>query len=438
MDPRTHLARFRDEEDGSTFIWGFFLLLVFFMIGGLAIDVGNAYSNRTQLQVAADSAAHAALFMRNTDNDESTSITKALAVADVAMPSAKFGEVLRPQDVQFGSWNRETKTFTASTGSKDAVQVDTARLAARENPVATYFLRVFNLDTWDVRTRSVFETYIPSCMREGFVGEDVVAMQSGNTFTNGFCVHSQTWVEFNSGNSFDNNAIVSMPDKDDVVIPTSGFESNPGLQDALRDNSYTLDVAGRVQEILAGVTDPSSPYYRDYITADGTTNVARNKQLDASTLSPGHIYNINCNASNQTAMIPQGTVLTEVVIITNCEVKFGQGSALEDAAVITTNTNADSISAASGVRIGKNDSCADGGGAQVATLGGVSIPAQLEMFGGQILAAGNVTFSSQGNGVQGASIISDGRIDGTTNTTMGFCGTGMDDNFERQHLRLVL
>lgn len=438
MSINTRLAAFRDDESGSTFIFGFFLSLAFFMIGGLAIDVSNAYMNRTQLQVAADSAAHAALFMRNTEHSEAEAKAQALAVADVAMPATTFGNILRPEDIQFGTWNRATSTFTASAGSKDAVQVDTARLAERKNPVATYFLRIFNIASWDIRSRTVFETYIPACMREGFVGQDVVDMQSGNTFTNGFCIHSQTWVEFNSGNFFDKDVVVSMPDTGDVVVPASGFDSNTGLEAALRDMSYPLDVVDRVNQILTGVTQPDSPYYRDYISSSAVTKVNRNRKLDASTLSPGHIYNIECNSSNQTAQIPQGTVLSEVVIITNCELKLGQGSALEDAALITTNRSDDAISAASGVRLGRDDNCADGGGAQLVTLGGVKIPAQLELYGGQIVAAGNITFSSDADGIQGASIVAGGTIDGTTGTTMGFCGTGMEDNFERQYFRLVL
>lgn len=438
MDIRTRLSRFRDDEEGSTFLFGFFLLLAFFMIGGLAVDVGNAYMNRTQLQVAADSAAHAALYLRNNEFDEASSIDRALTVADEAMPAATFGAILNVADVQFGTWNRTTKTFTAAAGSKDAVQVDTARLAERANPVATHFLRIFNIDFWDIRTRSVFETYIPTCMREGFVGQSIVDMQSNNHFTNGFCVHSQTYVEFNSNNLFDNGAIVSMPDKNDVVIPESGFASNPGLEEALRDASYPLDVENRVNAIAAGVTDPSSPYFRSYITATTTSSVNRNEKMDADTLAPGGMYRVHCNSASQQLHIPADTVLTQMVLITNCQINFGQGAALESAAVISTNTGANSISAASGLRLGVNDSCATGGGAQIATLGGVSVPAKLQLFGGQIIAAKSVDFSSDAFGVQGGSIISGGTIDGTTGTTMGFCGTGMEDNFEHQHLRLVL
>ena len=52
------------DEDGSTTILSLFLFLIALILGGLAIDFNKVISERTQLQVAADSAAHAALYTR--------------------------------------------------------------------------------------------------------------------------------------------------------------------------------------------------------------------------------------------------------------------------------------------------------------------------------------------------------------------------------------
>jgi len=106
--------------------------------------------------------------------------------------------------------------------------------------------------------------------------------------------------------------------------------------------------------------------------------------------------------------------------------------------IVNESTSAKSFNAASGIQIGRDDNCAEGGGAQLVTRGGIDIPAQLKMFGGQMIAAQDVAFTAEADGIQGASIISGGRIDGTANSVMGFCaGEGMEDNFEAEYFRLA-
>lgn len=429
--------RFWRDEDGAVFVFGILLLVAFFMIGGLAIDVANAYMNRTHLQVAADSAAHAALYTRDTKTAAEAK-TVALAVANRSMPTDRFGDVLRVEDIQFGHWDDATQTFTPDPSSRDAVQVDTARLADRNNQVATFFLRFANMEFWNVRTRSVFDVYRPTCFREGFVAQDIVDVQANNVYQAGFCIHSQTHVEVSNNNMFEDGVIVSMPNKEDMVLPSDGFASNTGLKDALRDGSYQIRILNRVNSIIAGVQDPSSPHYRSFITDSAPVFLNRNDKLDDTVFLPGRIYRIDCPSESQHTAIHSDTVLRDVVIVTNCQLKFGSGVGLENAIVVNSNTRDKSIEAASGVRLGRNDNCAPGGGAQIVTRGGVNIPAKLQMYGGQILAVKDVSFTSDATGIQGASIVSGGRIDGTTNSIMGFCGgAGMENNFEAEYFRLV-
>ena len=64
--------------------------------------------------------------------------------------------------------------------------------------------------------------------------------------------------------------------------------------------------------------------------------------------------------------------------------------------------------------------------------------ADLRVYGGQIIALGDITFSANANGIQGASLISGQEISGTSNMDMGFCGTGMEGNYEAPYFRLAL
>ena len=62
----------------------------------------------------------------------------------------------------------------------------------------------------------------------------------------------------------------------------------------------------------------------------------------------------------------------------------------------------------------------------------------VELYGSQVLARGDIVFTSDAVGVAGASLISGGQIQGTTNSVMGFCGSGMDNNFEVEYFRLAI
>ncbi|MCH8309678.1 MAG: nucleoside hydrolase [Chloroflexi bacterium] len=185
------------------------------------------------------------------------------------MPAARFGSLLTAEDIQFGYWDRDANKFEIDPTSKDGVYVDISRLASKNNSVGTYFLRFAGFNSWDVRRGAVFETYIPTCFREGFVADGIVDVQSGNWYTNGFCIHSNAHVELSSNNYFAANTVVSMPDKMSVVLPTSGFATNEGLQGALHDSAYQIRILNRLQEIMEDLYSGGIDYAPDYIISIG-------------------------------------------------------------------------------------------------------------------------------------------------------------------------
>ncbi len=173
----------------------------------------------------------------------------------------------------------------------------------------------------------------------------------------------------------------------------------------------------------------------NYIGSAGIVTLAKGN-LKASDFTPGRIHRRACNGGG-TLQIASNTMLRALVLVTDCSVKFGVGVRLENVVIATTSTDAASISAASGLQVGRDDTCAPGGGAQILTLGGVRVPAKMQLFGGQVIAAGDIQFAAQADGIAGASLVAGGEIDGTSNTTMGFCGDGMEGNFAVPYFRLV-
>ena len=205
--PHNTLSNFARRQEGSISIFGLFMLIACAIVGGLGLDVMSAMNTRTKLQVAADSAAHAALMARQ-DFTEAEAKAIGVAVAQLTLPPSKYGNTISAADIQFGTWDTTTDAFSVAAGVDDAVLVSTQNATSRGNPMGTFFLRFVGMGSLDVVSQSVFETYMPTCFREGFVAENRVDVQSNNTYGNGFCIHSNDHVEINNGNTFMDGTIV--------------------------------------------------------------------------------------------------------------------------------------------------------------------------------------------------------------------------------------
>ena len=443
------LRRLLKRERGGISVLSLQMLLCSLVVGGFAVDVGNAFQTWTQLQAAADSAAHAALWSREW-NSADTAKTKAIQIATNMMPVSRYGDVLTPEDIVFGTWDATNEQFTPNPASKSAVFVSTRRYEARNNGLGTWFLRLAGRDEFDVAAGSVFQTYVPNCAREGFMAEGRVDTQSNNHYLAGFCVHSQTHVEVNSNSVFDTGSVVSMPDKTDLVKPASGFVTNPGLQQSLRDASYAIRVLDRLDNIRTGLLDPehpkygvmtpTSPYYRNYITHANVLTVSPpkgNKSLSAS-FKTGYVHQVTCNGGNNTITI-DGDWFRQMALVTNCKISFGNGTTLEDAIIMTTDTDKNNaVNASQNLRIGKNDNCEDGGDVQILSMGSIKMTSGVDFYGSQLISAQDIELTANTNGVKGISLVAGGEIDVTSNGTYGYCaGMGMGHNYDASYFRMV-
>ncbi len=428
--PKAFLA----EEGGAISSLGIFVFLVSCVICAIAVDVARLRAAQSQLQLAADTAAHAALYYRDT-HSAAEAKEKALAVANYGMPREIYGDILVPEDVIFGTWSYELQAFHEDPNSRESVMVTTERLKSNRNSVASTLFQFIGIDSFDVVSRAVFTTFRPTCFREGFVAEEVVDIQSNNEYYSGFCIHANGHVELNSNNVFEAGTIVSMPNLDDLVLPQSGFETNEGLEAALRSGAYRIRILNRLPAIIQGLMDGDENYLPEYITSPVAIGLSGNTLTQADFVS-GRLHKLIGNANCKVTISPS-IPLKEVVFVTNCEVKFGNGTELNDVVMASTNTGSNSFNSSSKLQVGKNDTCAEGGGAQLLTLGGMSFASDLRMYGGQLVAKGDIDFAANADGIEGASMISGTRIDGTSNMSMGFCVTGMEDNYEAAYFRLA-
>jgi len=442
------LRKLKSDEEGGITILGLFLFLGVMMAGGLALDTSNAIKNRAQLQNAADAAAHAALYWTEWKPEEEAK-EKAIEVAKANMPVDAFGNILATADVEFGIWDAATRTFTPSPGSITAVRVMARRTAATDNAMGTMLLRMVGLNSFDLYADSVWETFHQGCMREGFVAEGIVDLQSSNTYRDGFCVHSNSHVEINQNNYFEGDngmggTIVSMPNSGDIQLPNSGYEQNEGLREALRSGGMNLRLLNQITPIIEQYKDPTSSRQESHIVGTTSTDyilhnsIGSNTKITDGMLTENRVNMFYCGTTgNGTVTIENDVVLENMVIHTDCDIKFNSGAALENTTLITESTGNRSISAPSGFRLGRNDTCGTGGGANIITRGTFDVAAGLEVYGGQIIAEGDILFTANADGIEGASFISGGVISGTSNMDMGFCDNGMETIIEVDYFRMV-
>lgn len=442
------IAQFLADERGGITALSLQMFMASLVLGGLAVDVGNAVVAKTQLQVAADSAAHAAIFTRELYSPaEAKSV--ALEIAALSMPGDQYGTVLSDADISFGRWDSAAQVFSPDPDSPDAVMVSTKRFSEDNNGVATYMLNFMGFNSWDVRSNTVFETYYPTCFREGFVAQERVEVQSNSIYTSGFCIHSQDHVKVSSNNVFEKGVVVSMPDKRHVELPSSGFSSNSGLQVALRDGSYQLRILTRLANIFQGIENPVDPnfgimsatageYYRDYVKSKTIINLNYKADALAGTFTAGRIHRVTCKQDKWNYALKTGSTLKNAVLITNCRLKIEAGAVIEDAVIANYNSETTSVSGSAGVTIGRDDGCAAGGDVQIVTYGYVAFPSDAHIYGSQIIAAGDISLTANADGLEGVSLVAGGKLDVTSNGSYGFCGgSGMANNYEAAYFRLA-
>ncbi|RVV98648.1 hypothetical protein EKE94_06970 [Mesobaculum littorinae] len=436
MDLHRTLRRFARDEGGALTILGLYLFAGMAVLGGLALDMTRLMVARTELQVAADSTAHAALYLRD-GMEPDAARAGALDIGLANMPRDRFGEILRAEDIHFGSFDVETQSFVIDARGRDAVLVTTTRLRERANAVTTYLLQLVGAGSFDIRTEAVYETYVPRCLREGLFADDVIDVQSNNFYSSGFCMHSNAHVALNNNNTFEQGSVVSMPEIDDLDLPKSGFEKNDGLEEALFETTYQPKLTDRVDEILEGLAQVGSPYRPSYLGA--TTEIElKGKTIAQDDLVKGRLHRMTCGGGGGHVTIDAGVQLNQMVILTDCKVKFGADVLIEDAIVATTNTDARSLSGAADFAVGRDDGCAAGGGGKLVTAGGMDFAAKLALYGAQLVARGDIRFAAQAEGVEGVSIVAGGRIDGSSNMSISYCdGMGMEDIYQARYFRLA-
>ena len=144
------LVSLANDCRGAVYIWTAFGIIGLVGFAGLAIDMSYFYVARNQLQTSADSAALAGA-VRMSNSAE----MKAEAKKYAQMNLGGDDQILTDADIQRGTWDFDSKTFTAGGANANAVRVTTRMSQANGNAAGTFFASVLGFQTVDISTSAV-------------------------------------------------------------------------------------------------------------------------------------------------------------------------------------------------------------------------------------------------------------------------------------------
>jgi len=140
------------------------LLTVLVGVAALAIDIGYISTTKNELQNVADASALAATgelgrYYIDISTDGTYSSAYGDTIRDVAseagLNNMAGGMAISVSQVQIGSWDGDTHTFTNATTYPNAVKVSARRAEGANGPISSFFAGVFNIDSFDVDTDAV-------------------------------------------------------------------------------------------------------------------------------------------------------------------------------------------------------------------------------------------------------------------------------------------
>lgn len=468
------LRSFSDNEDGIATVWAIFWLILCLGISGLSVDISNAYKVHQILQTTADVSAHAGALELGEDGSPAVLVAVKRAANQYAalnMRPDRYGDVLLDSDILVGNWNRATSSFEEmlqdSAVIPNAVRVTTRQSGGASSRVGTFFLRFVGFDSFGFDTSSTVERYMSQCEGDGIFANGDNNFSTQQQFLNNYCIHGEKGITFAQHNYFEAGTIASTPDLDNCgPSKTSCTDAhNPGIEAALRAASYSNGKVARIDEYLTELQNQYSSYQPSYIDSTKPAIVTNSSNFDASTLLPGQVYVVNCNSGGSLNLGAAsgsssngngngkgkgnsngnggGSTSTDpilksqfVLVGIGCNLVFDESIQYEDAIFATSATGNQTISGSSGVVLGRNDGCTQGGEVVAITAGSVHFAAKLEAYDVEFIIKDDLHLASKANAKSvhsGSSFNVGGDVRITTKHTFSGCGGSTTPTFDPKY-----
>lgn len=458
------LGEFLRDESGSYTLWSLVWFMLFLALGGLAVDVTDAYRTQTQLQATADAAALAAIMSVEKPGEDPIAQANFYGLSN--MESSSNGDVLADEDIKFGTWELTTRTFTPGAvpvpggTAVNAVYTVTRRSVDNSNPVAMNFLRILALTgldpIWNVNAEAIAIGAIASCHNNGLIAGGVLSQTSQNSYFNNICLHGVQGMELRNDNYFQSGVSTSTtctdcvgPDGSDPSVNTGWDEAwgRGGEGDAL----YPLNAYGVKEYVGVLKALPDTTNFDDMIDTYGVRfagweylyhpdgspparQIVGNNGLPA-TLTPYTVYIVDCNGNLSLPSTP----MRNVAIVSDCKVQVPASQTIDvnDVAIIADFDSPNAgINFAGGGNFGQS-TCNNGSLELYTTGSSIKFAASGNVSNVRLISAWDIDWSAQANGAVGihAEAVNDIKL--TTQANFGLCANGIVNGPNQYTYRLV-
>ncbi|WP_238368755.1 pilus assembly protein TadG-related protein [Mesobacterium pallidum] len=142
------------SEDGWVSVASIFWIMGILAVGGVAIDYSNAQMAQNRLKAATDAAALAAV----QDLPDRAAARKTVRDSiEANMPAEKYGNVSKIADIQFGSWDADTRSMDWDVSSPDAVRVVARHTDGMgySGKLAPLISQIIGFDGWEIEEGSI-------------------------------------------------------------------------------------------------------------------------------------------------------------------------------------------------------------------------------------------------------------------------------------------
>jgi Flp pilus assembly protein TadG len=153
--PATRSSRIRRSKKsarrGNIIVLSAFLMTSMVGMLALSVDAGYTLVVKTQLQVAADSAAMAAASVMGSTTSDPVATAKTYAGYHTAGGKTV---TLQSSDIEYGTWDTTLRTFTPASTVGNAIRV-TARRNSTTGGNSLFFGRIFGMSTFSTQAQAV-------------------------------------------------------------------------------------------------------------------------------------------------------------------------------------------------------------------------------------------------------------------------------------------
>lgn len=427
--------RFGPAEDGGITAFGIIAIGLMLLTMGVAIDVANLYRYKAKLQIAADAAAQSGVVVLARGGDVAEALDAAEGMIERNLSAADYSQTVltRATDLKVMHYDPATGRLgrVDPDAPANAVVVRLQRGDATGNPLPTFLMGMAGHDTWSLASTSV-AVLMPTqrCGNaEGIVAHGAIDLGPAPTFSDGFCLHSQTAIALPLGARAEEPLRLSLPDPslcEGVCTPGTATTSLHSDFRPMALNLVMPETRAHVVRLAAGFVDPSVtlPEETDFFATrplDGDPEALREVGLSADHVRKGDVlhmtplqfsqmrerpaglvYDVQCNrVEDDTRPVWErtltlmgngaGPTLRNLVLVTDCSIELDENARIEGALIFMTGPDEARITAAKGATLGDpKGACDPARRVRLMAPGDLALPADLALSNVSTVAGGNI------------------------------------------------